>query len=124
MTKLSVMAAAAALLLAAPFADADQKLDQAVAKAEEQIQKGKPEEALKGMQKFADNANSGEGFLALARIQEKAGDVEAAPRPRPAAPYPPRSATPASRPRPWPRWRTTICSAARARTPMPTPRRP
>jgi tetratricopeptide (TPR) repeat protein len=78
MTKLSMMAAAAALFLAAPFAGADQKLDQAVAKAEEQIQKGKPEEALKGMQKFADSANSGEGFLALARILEKTGDVEAA----------------------------------------------
>ena len=78
MTKLTVMAAAAALSLAAPLARADQKLDQAVAKAEEQILKNKPEEALKGMTKFAEGANSGEAFLALARIQEKTGDVEAA----------------------------------------------
>jgi superkiller protein 3 len=47
-----------------------------VAKAEEQIQKGKPEEALKGMQKFAEGANSSEAYLALARLQEKAGSVE------------------------------------------------
>ncbi|HEY6547319.1 MAG TPA: tetratricopeptide repeat protein, partial [Vicinamibacteria bacterium] len=78
MTKLSVMAAAAALSLAATLGGADQKLDQAVAKAEEQILKNKPEEAVKGMQKFADGANSGEALLALARILEKTGDVEGA----------------------------------------------
>jgi superkiller protein 3 len=77
MTKLSLLAAAA-ILLAAPLVRADQKLDQAVAKAEEQIAKGKPEEALKNMTKFAEGANSGEAFLALARIQEKAGELEAA----------------------------------------------
>jgi tetratricopeptide (TPR) repeat protein len=66
----------ASLSLAAPHAWADQKLDQAMAKAEEQILKGKPEEALKAMQKFAEGANSTEAFLALARIQEKAGNVE------------------------------------------------
>jgi superkiller protein 3 len=64
------------LSLVAPWARADQKLDAAVAKAEEQIQKGKPEDALKGMQKFADNANTSEALLALARIQEKVGNVE------------------------------------------------
>jgi superkiller protein 3 len=70
------MVAFASLSLAPPLAMADQKLDQAVAKAEEQIQKGKPEDALKGMQKFADGANTAEAFLALSRIQERAGSVE------------------------------------------------
>lgn len=76
MNRLNVTMALALLFAAAPFVAADQKLDAAVAKAEEQIQKGKPEEALKGMQKFADGANTAEAFLALARIQEKAGSVE------------------------------------------------
>ena len=70
MNRLNVTMAIALLFPAAPFAAADQKLDSAVAKAEEQIQKGKPEEALKGIQKFADGANSAEAFLQLARIQE------------------------------------------------------
>jgi tetratricopeptide (TPR) repeat protein len=78
MRRLNLMVAVASLSLAAPSATADQKLDQAVAKAEEQIQKGKPEEALKGMQKFADGASTAEAFLALARIQEKVGNVEEA----------------------------------------------
>lgn len=76
MNRLNVTIALALLFLAAPLAGADQKLDAAVAKAEDQIQKGKPEEALKGMQKFAEGANTSEAFLALARVQEKAGSVE------------------------------------------------
>jgi superkiller protein 3 len=66
----------ASLAFVASEAAADQKLDQAVAKAEEQIQKGKPDDALKGMLKAAENANSAEGWLALARIQDKVGNAE------------------------------------------------
>ena len=76
MNRLNATMALALIFGAAAFAAADQKLDAAVAKAEEQIQKGKPEEALKGMQKFADGASSPEAFLQLARLQEKAGSVE------------------------------------------------
>lgn len=57
---------------------ADKKLDDAVAKAEEQVQKGRQEEALKGLQKFAQGNPSTEAWLALARLQEKLGNLEEA----------------------------------------------
>jgi tetratricopeptide (TPR) repeat protein len=60
----------ATALVASP-ALADKKLDDAVAKAESQIEKGKPEEALKGIQKAAEQSNSAEGYLALARFQNR-----------------------------------------------------
>jgi len=66
----------AAALLAAP-ALAQTKLDQAVAKAEEQLLKGKPEDAVKTLTKAAAEAGS-EGQLALARLHERIGDLEAA----------------------------------------------
>jgi superkiller protein 3 len=59
-------------LLASP-SFADKKLDDAVAKAEEQLQKGKPEEALKSLQKAVTSSPSSEGFIALARLQERLG---------------------------------------------------
>jgi len=66
------------LLLAAP-AMADKKVDDAVAKAEDQIAKGKPDEAVKTLQKLVSQMpGSVEAQLALSRIQEKTGDVDGA----------------------------------------------
>jgi len=56
---------------------ADKRLDDAVARAEDQIAKGKPEEALKTMQKAASQQpTSPEAQLALARIQQRVGSLE------------------------------------------------
>ena len=66
------------LLLASP-AMADKKVDDAVAKAEDQIAKGKPDEAVKTLQKLVSQMpGSVEAQLALSRIQEKTGDVDGA----------------------------------------------
>ena len=63
-------------LLSTP-ALADKRLDDAVAKAEDQIAKGKPEEALKTMLKAASQQpTSAEAQLALARIQQRVGSLE------------------------------------------------
>src|SRR5258708_40276497 len=62
-------------LLAAPVL-ADRKLDEAVAKAEEQFQKGKPEDALKTLTKLTEQIPSGEAFVALARLQERLGNLD------------------------------------------------
>src|SRR6185436_14034507 len=64
-------------LLGAP-ALADKKLDEAVAKAEEQLQKGKPDEALKGLQRAVQSSPSTEGWLALSRFQERLGNLDEA----------------------------------------------
>ena len=60
----------AGVLVAAP-AFADKKLDDAVAKAESLAEKGKPDEALKAVQKVAEQSNSSEAYLALARFQRR-----------------------------------------------------
>jgi len=62
--------------LAAPAA-AQSKLDQAISKAYEQLQKGKPDDAVKTLSKAAAEAGP-EGQLALARLQERIGNLEAA----------------------------------------------
>jgi superkiller protein 3 len=63
-------------LIATP-ALADKRLDDAVARAEDQIQKGKPEEALKTMQKVASQQpTSPEAHLALARVQQRVASIE------------------------------------------------
>ncbi len=62
-------------LLAAPV-HADRKLDEAVAKAEEQLQKGKPEDALKTLTKLTEQNPSGDAFVALARLQERLGNLD------------------------------------------------
>jgi tetratricopeptide (TPR) repeat protein len=62
----------AAALLAGP-ARADQKLDEAIAKANEQIQKGKPEDAVKTLRKLGEGA---EAQLALGRLHEKLGNLD------------------------------------------------
>src|SRR4029079_15067776 len=50
---------------------ADKKLDDAVAKAESLAEKGKPEEAVKAVQKVAEQSNSAEAYVALARFQSR-----------------------------------------------------
>jgi tetratricopeptide (TPR) repeat protein len=56
--------------MAAAPASADRRVDEAVAKAKEQVQKGKPEDAVKTVQKVA---NSAEGYAALGHLQEQLG---------------------------------------------------
>ena len=70
-----VPAALAAILLVAVPAMAQSKLDQAIAKAYEQLQKGKPEEAVKTLSKAAEGAGA-EGQVALARLHERLGNLE------------------------------------------------
>ena len=65
-------------VLAAP-AMAQSKIDQAIAKADEQFTKGKPEEAIKTMSKVVEqNPTSGEAYIGLARLQEKLGNLDEA----------------------------------------------
>jgi tetratricopeptide (TPR) repeat protein len=73
----SAILAIVSVVLAAP-AWADRRVDDAVAKAEEQIRKQRPEDAVKTMQKAAAQANSVEAYIALARIQRRAGQRDAA----------------------------------------------
>ena len=72
-----VLAALAVLPLCGAPAAAQSKLDQAIAKAYEQLQKGKPDDAVKTLTKAATEAGP-EGQLALARLQERIGNLEAA----------------------------------------------
>jgi tetratricopeptide (TPR) repeat protein len=74
--KRTLAALGAFALLASP-SFAQSKLDQAVAKALEQVQKGKPEEAVKTLTKAAAEAGA-EGQVALGRLQERLGNLEAA----------------------------------------------
>jgi tetratricopeptide (TPR) repeat protein len=69
-----LVAFAATVLVVAP-ALAQSKLDQAIAKAYEQLQKGKPDEAVKTLSKAADGAGA-EGQIALARLHERLGNLE------------------------------------------------
>jgi len=71
------LAAVAALALLASVTHAQSKLDQAVAKALEQVQKGKPEDAVKTMTKAAAEAGA-EGQVALARLHERLGNLDEA----------------------------------------------
>jgi superkiller protein 3 len=65
-----------AAVLAATPALADKKLDDAVAKAESLAEKGKPEEAVKAVQKVAEQSNTAEAYLALARLQNRLASTE------------------------------------------------
>lgn len=71
-------AAVAILALLALPAFADKKVDDAVAKAEEQLTKGKPEEAIKTLQKLVSGNGTAEGYVALGRMQERIGAFEEA----------------------------------------------
>src|SRR5688572_26077918 len=70
----------AASTLAAPPALADKKLDEAIARAEQQLQRGHPEEGVKSLQRLADQTANAEAYAALARFQWKTGDAEGAGR--------------------------------------------
>ena len=70
--------ALALLVIAVPVIAADKRVDDAIARAESQLAKGKPDEAVKTMQKVAGQVPGAESQAALARIQEKAGLVEEA----------------------------------------------
>jgi tetratricopeptide (TPR) repeat protein len=63
--------------LLAGSAHAQSKLDQAIDKANEQLQKGKPEDAVKTLTKAAEQFGA-EGQVALGRLEERIGDLEAA----------------------------------------------
>jgi tetratricopeptide (TPR) repeat protein len=76
--RLSLSPIAIVALLAVP-AHADRKLDEAVAKAQEQLQKGKPEEAIKTMRKIASQSDQGtEAQIKLAEFLERVGEKEEA----------------------------------------------
>jgi tetratricopeptide (TPR) repeat protein len=71
--------AVAVLALAAGPALADKKVDDAVAKAEDQRQKGKPDEGEKTLQKLVSQMpTSGEAFDALARYQMRIARLDEA----------------------------------------------
>ena len=74
--KRTFAALAACCLLAAP-ALGQSKLDQAITKAYEQLQKGRPEDAVKTLTKAAEQAGA-EGQVALAGLQERIGNLDAA----------------------------------------------
>jgi tetratricopeptide (TPR) repeat protein len=71
------LAALLVLGLLTPIAWAQSKLDKAVEKANEQVDKGKPDDAVKTLTKAADEAGA-EGYVALGRLQERLGNLEAA----------------------------------------------
>src|SRR5574341_484229 len=71
------LAAVAALAFLASVGSAQSKLEQAVAKALEQVQKGKPEEAVKTLTKAAAEAGA-EGQIALAGLHERLGNLDEA----------------------------------------------
>jgi tetratricopeptide (TPR) repeat protein len=71
------LAALLTLGLLAPMAWAQSKLDKAVEKANEQVEKGKPDDAVKTLTKATEEAGA-EGYVALGRLQERLGNLEAA----------------------------------------------
>lgn len=64
-----------AALLATP-ALADKRVDDAVARAEDQIQKGRTDDALKTMQKLVSQSPTPEAYLALGRVQQRVGTLD------------------------------------------------
>jgi superkiller protein 3 len=72
-----VLAALAAVVFLATATAAQSKLDQAIAKADEQLAKGKPDDAVKTLTKAAADAGA-EGLVALGRLQERVGNLDAA----------------------------------------------
>jgi tetratricopeptide (TPR) repeat protein len=74
MNKIGWMLGVAALL-ATPVL-ADKRLDDAVARAEDQIQKGRTDEALKTMQKVVSQQPTTEAYLALARVQQRVSTLD------------------------------------------------
>lgn len=70
--------ALAALVLAIPAAAADKKVDDAVAKAESQIAKGRTDEAEKTMEKLVQQVPTAEAHAERARIQMRLGNMDGA----------------------------------------------
>jgi tetratricopeptide (TPR) repeat protein len=66
----------ASALLATP-AWAQSKLDKAIEKAYEQVEKGKPDDAVKTLTKAAEDEGA-DGYIALGRLQERLGSLDAA----------------------------------------------
>ena len=78
MNAMKLAALALAVAVAAP-AWADKKLDDAVAKAEDQLAKGRQDEAVKTLQKAVNGAQSDPlAHLALARLLQKLGRLDEA----------------------------------------------
>jgi superkiller protein 3 len=75
--KRSLAAVLAVCALAAPALAQQSKLEQAIAKADEQLTKGKPDDAVKTLTKAAGEAGAA-GQIALARMQERIGNLDAA----------------------------------------------
>jgi tetratricopeptide (TPR) repeat protein len=69
---------AAILVIGAATAWADKKFDDAVAKADEQLRKGKQEDALKTVEKLVDQYPGPEALLVMSRLQDRLGDLDAA----------------------------------------------
>ncbi|HXY38724.1 MAG TPA: tetratricopeptide repeat protein, partial [Vicinamibacteria bacterium] len=65
-------------VVAAPALAQQSKLDQAIAKADDQVQKGKPDDAVKTLTKAASECACAEGQAALGRLQERLGNLDAA----------------------------------------------
>jgi tetratricopeptide (TPR) repeat protein len=71
--------ALAIVLIAAPLASAaDKRIDEAYGRALQQLEKGQTENAVKTMQKVAKDVPGPESQAALARIHERAGQLEEA----------------------------------------------
>jgi tetratricopeptide (TPR) repeat protein len=73
--KLAFVSVAVLSLLPSP-ALADKKLDEAVAKAEEQLARNKPEEAVKTLQKAAAQSPGSEAQVALGNLQARLGNFD------------------------------------------------
>ncbi len=78
MRRLLVALAAVAALATPAHAYRDPKLQEAAAKAAEQVAKGRPEQAVRILQKTAAALDTGEAQLALGRLQQRLGAVDEA----------------------------------------------
>jgi tetratricopeptide (TPR) repeat protein len=70
-------AALAAVALLGATAAGQSRLDLAIAKAEDQLARGKPDEAVRTLTRAAADAGA-EGYVALGRLQERIGNLDAA----------------------------------------------
>jgi tetratricopeptide (TPR) repeat protein len=73
--KLQTLAVMALALAVASPVLADKKVDDAVARALDQIEKGRSEDALKTMQKLVSQSPTVDAYAALARIQQRTGNI-------------------------------------------------
>ena len=73
-----MLGVAAAIAMTAAPALGDKKLDDAKARADQQLQRGHPEEGVKTLQRLAEQTPSPEAYAALAHFQWKTGDADGA----------------------------------------------